>query len=142
MTQTEKNMDAWSWIYIALFALSFLLVKLLGRFLPLAAAPASLAALILSLLSLPLYIELSVFFALLVSALLVFFFAPRRHETALESMVGKACTVTEEILPFVGGQVEVDGGLWAARAISPEAGHKAGECLVVLAIEGVKVVVG
>ena len=135
-------MDAWSWVYIAIFVLSFLLVKLLGRFLPLAAAPAALAAFVLSLFSLPPYVAPLAFAGLLAVALLVFFFAPRRHETALESMVGKACTVTEEILPFVGGQVEVEGGLWATRAISPEAGHKAGECLVVLAIEGVKVVVG
>ena len=135
-------MDAWSWVYIAIFALSFLLVKLLGRFWPLSAAPAALFAFVLSLFSLPPYVALLGFFSILIVALLVFFLAPRRHETALEGMVGKACTVTEEILPFVGGQVEVDGGLWAARALSPEAGHKAGDRLVVLAIEGVKVVVG
>lgn len=135
-------MDAWSWIYIGIFVLSFALVKLLGRFFPLAAAPASLVALILSLFSLPIYVELSAFFVLLVAALIAFWRAPRRPETSLEGMVGRICTVTEAILPFVGGQVELDGRLWAARSISPEAEHKAGDRLVVLAIEGVKVVVG
>lgn len=134
-------MDAWSWVYIAIFALSILLVKILGRFVPLVAAPASLVALVLSLFSLPLYIELSAFFALLIAALVAFLLAPRRHETPLESMVGRTCTVTEPILPFVGGQVEVDGCLWAARALSAEAMHKQGDRLVVVAIEGVKVVV-
>ena len=135
-------MDVWSWIYIAILALSLLLVKLLGRFLPLVAAPASLIARVLSLFSLPLYIELSAFFVLLAVALVAFRLSPRRPETSLEGMVGRMCTVTEPILPFVGGQVEVDGGLWAARAISPELMHQQGARLVVLAIEGVKVVVG
>ena len=135
-------MDVWSWIYIAIFLLSLVLVKLLGRFWPLSAAPAALFALILSLFSLPLYIELTAFFVILGIMLAVLLLAPRRHETPLEGMVGRICTVTEPILPFVGGQVEVDGGLWAARAITPEASHKAGDRLVVLAIEGVKVVVG
>ena len=134
-------MDAWSWIYIGVFALSLVLVRLLGRFLPLAAAPAALVAFVLSLFpSIPFYIVLPVFFVLLVAALAVFSLAPRRRETALEGMVGKSCTVTEEILPFVGGQVEVDGGLWAARGLLPEAGHKAGDRLVVVAIEGVKLI--
>ena len=135
-------MDVWSWIYIAILLLSLVLVKLLGRFWPLSAAPASLFALILSLFSLPLYIELTAFFVILGIMLAVLLLTPRRHETPLEGMVGRICTVTEPILPFVGGQVEVDGGLWAARAITPEAAHKAGDRLVVLAIEGVKVVVG
>ena len=135
-------MGVWFWIYIGIFALSVVLVRLLGRFWPLAAAPASLAGAILSIFSsIPLYIVLPVFSVLLGAALVAFFLVPRRRETALEGMVGKSCTVTEEILPFVGGQVEVDGGLWAARALSPEVGHKAGDCLVVVAIEGVKVVV-
>ena len=135
-------MDAWSWIYVGIFLLSLLLVRVLGRFLPLAATPASFFAFVLSLFSLPLYVELTVFFVLLTAALVAFLLAPRRHETPLEGMVGKACTVTEPILPLVGGQVEVDGGLWAARALSPQATHRAGDRLVVLAIEGVKVVVG
>ena len=134
-------MGPWSWIYVGVFVLSFVLVRLLGRFLPLAAAPAALVAFILSLFSLPLYIVLPAFFVLLAAALAVFFLAPRRRETALEGMVGKSCTVVEPILPFVGGQVEVDGGLWAARALAPEAEHRVGDRLVVVAIEGVKVVV-
>lgn len=134
-------MNPWSWIYVAVFVLALVLVRLLGRFLPLAAAPAALVAFVLSLLSLPPVVVLPVFFVLLAAALAAFFFAPRRRETALEGMVGKACTVTEPILPFVGGQVEVDGGLWAARALTPEAEHRVGDRLVVVAIEGVKVVV-
>ena len=65
-----------------------------------------------------------------------------RRLTPLEGMVGKACTVTERIEPLTGGQVSVDGGLWAARSLSGEASYEVGAHLTVVAIEGVKVIVG
>ena len=48
--------------------------------------------------------------------------------------------VTERLDPLTGGQVEVDGNLWAARSLSGEVAHEVGAVLSVVAIEGVKLI--
>ena len=135
-------MDVFSWIYLGVILLSLVAARLAGRLLPLAFAVGGIVGLALSFVQIAFYYGIIAF--VLVSALaavlipLVF----GRRLTPLEGMVGKACTVTERIEPLTGGQVSVEGGLWAARALSGDASYEVGTHLTVVAIEGVKVIVG
>jgi membrane protein implicated in regulation of membrane protease activity len=133
-------MDAWSWIYIALTALSLGGALLLGRLRILSLTAGGAVALVLSLLSLPFYVSLPALAVVGGLTLLLLHLLPRRRLTSLEAMVGRTCTVTERIEPLTGGQVSVDGGLWAARALSPEASYEVGAQPTVVAIEGVKLI--
>ena len=134
-------MDAWSWIYIALTALSLVGALALGRLRILAVAVGGAVALVVSFLPVSPILGIAAFVVFSVGAFLLLHLFPRRRLTALETMVGKTCTVTERIAPLTGGQVSVDGGFWAARAISPEASYEVGDHLTVVAIEGVKLIV-
>jgi membrane protein implicated in regulation of membrane protease activity len=132
-------MDLLSWLYLALAVLSLGGALLLSRLLPLSLTGGASVALLLSLLLDLWYLELILLVAVTGVLLLAFCFFPRRRETALEAMVGKSCTVTERIDPLNGGQVMVEGGLWAARALG-EASLEVGTGVTVVAIEGVKLI--
>lgn len=135
-------MDVFSWIYLGILLLSLAVARLAGRLFPLAFAVGALVGLILSLTPLDFYYGMIAFLLLSAAALVLI---PRlfgRRLTPLEGMVGKTCTVTERIAPLTGGQVSVDGGLWAARALSADASYEVGTRLTVVAIEGVKLILG
>ncbi len=135
-------MDVFSWIYLGIILVSLVAARLAGRLLPLAFAVGGAVGLALSFTALAFYYGLAA--AALISAAAAVLI-PRifgRRLTPLEGMVGKACTVTERILPLTGGQVSVEGGLWAARSLSGDAAYEVGAHLTVVAIEGVKVIVG
>ena len=135
-------MDVFSWIYLGIILLSLVVARLVGRLLPLAFAVGGAVGLALSLAPLSFLYHLIAFAAVTLTAAILI---PRlfgRRLTPLEGMVGKPCTVTERIEPLTGGQVAVEGGLWAARALSGETAYEVGTHLTVVAIEGVKVIVG
>ena len=133
-------MDFWSWFYLALILLSGAGALLLSRLLPLSLTGGAAAAFALSLLGDLWYLELAVLLAVTAGLFFLLRVFPRRRQTSLEAMVGKSCTVTERIDPLTGGQVEVEGGLWAARALSGDATYEVGTHLVIVAIEGVKLI--
>ena len=134
-------MDFWSWIFASIFCLSPTVATATGRLLLVVPAPGALAALAVSLFDgIPVYVEPLVFVAVTLLSYLIISHLPRRRMTALETMVGKSCTVTERIDPLNGGQVEMDGGLWAARALVPDEAYETGAVLSVVAIEGVKLI--
>lgn len=136
-------MDFWSWIFAAIFCLAPAVAIAAGRLLLVVPAPGALAAFALSLVrGIPVYVEPIVFAAVTLLSYFVISRLPRRRLTPLETMVGKSCTVTERIDPLNGGQVTVDGGLWAARALAPDASYEEGAVLSVVAIEGVKLILG
>ena len=60
---------------------------------------------------------------------------------ALESIVGEKCIVTERIDNFAGcGQVRVGNQGWSARGVYDDDTYEVGETLMVVAIEGVKLI--
>ena len=60
----------------------------------------------------------------------------------VEDLVGKSGTVTETIDGDAGtGLVEIDGEGWAARSVYTDDVYEVGTKVVVLAIEGVKIIV-
>ncbi len=136
-------MDAWFWLFLALALLSGGAAAIFKRALLLPPLAGTVAALVLAALpSISWYFELLALVLGAVIAALVVFLFPRRRLSSLEAMVGRRCTVTERIEPLTGGQVTVDGNLWAARALSSEAAFEVGDELSVVAIEGVKLICG
>ena len=132
-------MDLWSWICFSVLLLSTGSALLLRQRVLLGILPGALMAFLLSLIY-PIgpFSLLILFVAGGLGALLRL--RRGRPMTSLEAMVGKSCTVTERLDAANGGQVSVDGGLWAARALLPDAVYEPGTVLSVVAIEGVKLI--
>ena len=62
-------------------------------------------------------------------------------DVSLESVIGEKCIVTERIDNFAGcGQVKVNGQGWSARGAYDDDSFEVGEILMVVAIEGVKLI--
>ena len=111
-------------------------------------AGGALAATLASLLGLPLAIQIILF--LIVSGLLLFFTRPiavkyfnkDRVRTNAESLVGRQAIVISEIDNLQGiGQVNVGGMEWSARTRDEDITLPVGAVVVVLAIDGVKLIV-
>ena len=63
------------------------------------------------------------------------------QDVSLESVIGERCIVTERIDNYAGcGQVKVNGQGWSARGAYDEDTFEVGESLMVVAIEGVKLI--
>ena len=63
------------------------------------------------------------------------------QNVSIESVIGEKCVVTEKIDNFAGcGQVKVNGQGWSARGAYDDDTFEVGETLMVVAIEGVKLI--
>lgn len=111
-------------------------------------AGGALVATLASLLHLPFTIQIILF--LVVSALLLYFTRPiavkyfnkDRVRTNAESLVGRQAIVISEIDNLQGiGQVNVGGMEWTARSKSDDVPLPVGTVVIVLAIDGVKLIV-
>lgn len=111
-------------------------------------AGGALVATLASLLGLPLAIQIILF--LIVSGLLLFFTRPiavkyfnkDRVRTNAESLVGRQAIVISEIDNLQGiGQVNVGGMEWSARTREEDITLPVGAVVIVMAIDGVKLIV-
>ncbi len=111
-------------------------------------AGGALVATLASMLGLPLVIQIILF--LVVSGLLLFFTRPiavkyfnkDRVRTNAESLVGRQAIVISEIDNLQGiGQVNVGGMEWSARTRDENITLPVGAVVVILAIDGVKLIV-
>lgn len=111
-------------------------------------AGGALVATLASMLGLPLVIQIILFFV--VSGLLLFFTRPiavkyfnkDRVRTNAESLVGRQAIVISEIDNLQGiGQVNVGGMEWSARTRDENITLPVGAVVIVLAIDGVKLIV-
>ena len=107
---------------------------------------ASIVAMILALLNVPLGWQIAAF--CVVSVLLIVFTRPivarylKRNEsrTNVDTLIGEVATVTKEILPDERGEVKVKGQYWLAVATDNNL-IEAGKKVSILAIEGAKLIV-
>lgn len=111
-------------------------------------AGGALVAALASLLHLPIFIQVILF--LVVSGLLLYFTRPLavkyfnkdRVRTNAESLVGRQAIVISEIDNLQGiGQVSVGGMEWTARSKRDDTPLPVGAVVIVLAINGVKLIV-
>ncbi len=109
--------------------------------------PGALISLALSLFSVPMWIQIVVFFAVAIACLI--FLKPltrnvlrvKRVATNADAVIGERAVVTQSINNIEGcGQVKVKGQVWTARSFDENVTFAEGEVLTVLAIEGVKLI--
>lgn len=135
-------------LWIAVLALAVVMEALTSDLVAIWFVPGALISLVLSLLSVPPFVQILVF--LVVGTALVIATRPlcRRWlkgkdiKTGAEALIGKTCIVTEEIRNIDEiGEVKVGGLHWSARAKDPTRVIAVGELVEILAIEGVKLIV-
>ena len=111
-------------------------------------AGGALVAIFATLLQAPIFVQIILFF--LVSLLMLFFTRPiavkyfnkDRVKTNVESMVGRQAIVVSEIDNLqAAGQVTVNGQEWSARSSNDRIRIPVGAVVVVVAINGVKLIV-
>ena len=80
-------------------------------------------------------------FALIISFVVYVFVFKKSESISLDDIVGEKCTVIETIDNYAGcGMVKIKGTQWSARCVNDDDVFEAGESLVVVAIEGVKLI--
>lgn len=111
-------------------------------------AGGALAAIFMAVIGAPIWLQAAVF--IVVSLVLLFFTRPiavkyfnkDRVKTNVESMVGRQAIVVSEIDNLQGiGQVTVGGQEWSARSAEEQVKIAVGAVVVVVAINGVKLIV-
>ena len=109
-------------------------------------AVGSLCAMVVSLLNGSLWLQILVFFVISIALLALLWpvakkrLKPKLVATNADALVGRLCTVTEDIDPDEGGRVKVGDVTWSARS---ESGTQisAGARARILKIQGAKVFV-
>ena len=139
-------MEIWSIIWLALLILFVILEAVTVQLICIWFAAGSLAAMLVSSLGGPIWLQLLVFFTLSIVLFALLWplakkhFKPKLVATNADALVGKVCKVTEAIDPLEGGRVKVGDVTWSARS----EGNKvipAGEQVKILKIQGAKVFV-
>ena len=135
-------------LWIAALALAVVMEALTSDLVAIWFVPGALISLVLSLLSVPPFVQILVF--LVVGTALVISTRPlcrrllkgKDVKTGAEALIGKTCIVTEEIRNIDEvGEVKVGGLHWSARTKDPMRVIAIGEQVEILAIEGVKLIV-
>ena len=109
-------------------------------------AAGSLVAMLVSLLGGALWLQVLVFFTLSIVLFAMLWplakkhFKPKLVATNADALVGKLCTVTEDIDPVEGGRVKLGDVTWSARSETGEV-LTAGTQVKILKIQGAKVFV-
>lgn len=109
-------------------------------------AAGSLAAMVVSLLGGAVWLQVLVFFTVSIVLLVLLWplarkhFKPKLTATNADALVGRICTVTEDIDPLEGGRVKLGDVTWSART-DGGAAISAGKQVKVLKIQGAKVIV-
>ena len=132
----------WLALLIGFVALEAITVKLLCIWF----AAGSLAAMIVSLLGGAVWLQMLVFFTVSIVLFAMLWplakkhFKPKLVPTNADALIGRICTVTEDIHPVEGGRVKVGDVTWSAH-VEGEEGIPAGKQVKILEIRGTKVYV-
>ena len=109
-------------------------------------AAGSLSAMLVGLLGADLWLQILVFFVVSIVLLALLWpvakkrFNTKRIATNADALIGRVCTVTEEIDPVEGGRVKLGDVTWSARSVS-DTQIPAGTLVKVMKIQGAKVFV-
>ena len=130
------------YVWCAVVAVAALAEIFSRRLIALWFVPGGIVGLVLSVCELEVYWQIAIVIALgLVGILLARLFLSTRREVTPSAMIGRLCTVTERVDVKGGcGQVCADGQYWAARSLRTEEAYSRGETVVVVAVEGVKLI--
>ena len=139
-------MNIWAIIWLVLMivfiAMEAVTVQLISTWF----AVGSLAAMVVSLLGGEIWLQITVFFTVSIVLLILLWPLARKHlkpklvATNADALVGRVCSVTEQIDPVEGGRVKLGDVTWRANSQSGEQ-IPVGAQVKILQIQGAKVVV-
>lgn len=139
-------MNIWAIIWLALIivflAMEAATVQLISTWF----AAGALAAMIVSLIGGAVWLQIVVFLTVSIVLLVLLWPIARKHlkpklvATNADALIGRVCTVTEEIDPVEGGRVKLGDVTWSARSVS-DTQIPAGTLVKVMKIQGAKVFV-
>ena len=137
-------MNIWAIIWLALIVVFIIMEALTVQLISTWFAVGALAAMIVSLIGGAVWLQVTVFFTVSIVLFASLWPLARKHlksrlvATNADALVGKLCTVTEEIDPVEGGRVKVGDVTWSARS---EEEIPVGARVKILKIQGAKVFV-
>lgn len=137
-----------TYVWLAIVLLSIVIEALTTNLVAIWFMPAALVSMVLSILNVPLWIQIVVFFALVVIFLILSKIFLRRYlkkrprvMTNAESLLGQTAIVTERIDNLAQtGAVRVNGLEWSARAVSDAVTVEKETLVTVRQIQGVKLI--
>lgn len=138
----------YGWIWIAVLAVSLVIETCTDQLISIWFAPGAIIATIMDFFKADIVWQVLVF--LLISIVGIAFVRKyvakylkpgKASRTNIDAIIGERCIVTEKIDNFAGcGQAKVRGQIWSARGVNDDDSFEVGECLTVVAIEGVKLI--
>ena len=137
-------MNIWAIMWLALIVVFIIMEALTVQLISTWFAVGALAAMIVSLIGGAVWLQVTVFFTVSIVLFASLWPLARKHlksrlvATNADALVGKLCTVTEEIDPVEGGRVKVGDVTWSARS---EEEIPVGARVKILKIQGAKVFV-
>lgn len=141
-------MDTMGFLWLGVTALAALVEAAVPALVSIWFVPGGLAAFLASLLGGPVWLQIALFIAGVVAAMVLTRPLARRLQkdgpasTNADRVLGSVAVVTEEIRNVPGaGRVKALGNSWAARSLEPDGVIPVGERVVVQRIEGVKLLV-
>lgn len=139
-------MNIWAIIWLALIIVFLVMEAATVQLISTWFAAGALAAMIVSLIGGAVWLQIVVFLTVSIVLLVLLWPMARKHlkpklvATNADALIGRVCTVTEEIDPVEGGRVKLGDVTWSARSESDER-IPAGTLVKVQKIQGAKVFV-
>ena len=139
-------MNIWAIIWLALIVVFLVMEAATVQLISTWFAAGALAAMIVSLIGGAVWLQIVVFLTVSIVLLVLLWPIARKHlkpklvATNADALIGRICTVTEEIDPVEGGRVKLGDVTWSARSESDER-IPAGTLVKVQKIQGAKVFV-
>ena len=139
-------MNVWAIIWLALIVVFLVMEAATVQLISTWFAAGALAAMIVSLIGGAVWLQIVVFLTVSIVLLVLLWPIARKHlkpklvATNADALIGRVCTVTEEIDPVEGGRVKLGDVTWSARSESDER-IPAGTLVKVQKIQGAKVFV-
>lgn len=139
-------MNIWAIIWLALIVVFLVMEAATVQLISTWFAAGALAAMIVSLIGGAVWLQIVVFLTVSIVLLVLLWPIARKHlkpklvATNADALIGRVCTVTEEIDPVEGGRVKLGDVTWSARSVS-DTQIPAGTLVKVMKIQGAKVFV-
>ena len=131
-----------SYVWVGVVVMALLLEAITMGLVSIWFVPGALFALTLSLLNFEPYLQIIVFAATSVVTLFLGLTLKRKKtKTNVDSVIGQTALIIEEVNNIEGrGAAKLGGQIWSARAKNPSETLLPGDQVVVLAVEGVKLI--
>lgn len=136
------------WIWISALVLAIIIEMLTDQLVSIWFAPGAIVATILDFCDVDVIWQVIVFLVVSIVGIILaktvldkYLPKAKNTKTNIEAIIGEKCVVTEKIDNFAGcGLVKINGQIWSARSVTESDVFESGEVLVIVAIEGVKLI--